>query len=87
MNGVINTEEEKKRLRKTLGLRKVSCKFWDCDTKTYATAEGLFHQWGNDFIELESGAGNFSVGIVELSSGKIVLPRADDVQFLKETEA
>lgn len=40
------------------------------------TNEGLFHQWGCSYEEFESGAGNFTVAIVELTDGTIeqVLP-------------
>lgn len=42
---------------------------------------GVFHQWGSDYEEFESGAGNYSVAIVELPDGKVVTPNANDIQF------
>jgi len=38
--------------------------------------EGNFHQWASSYEEFESGAGNFTVGLVELPTGEIesVLP-------------
>lgn len=45
---------------------------------------GSFHQWGSNFVEFESGAGNYSVAIVELPDGKIVMPMADDICFLED---
>lgn len=38
--------------------------------------EGLFHKWGNAYEEFESGAGNYSIAIVEMADGTIqsVLP-------------
>lgn len=45
---------------------------------------GRFHQWGSNFVEFESGAGNYSVAIVELPDGKIVMPMADDICFLED---
>lgn len=43
--------------------------------------EGLFHQWGNDYNEYESGPANYTVGIVELPNGKVVMPIAGFIQF------
>lgn len=38
---------------------------------------GLFHQWANNYEEFESGAGNYTVALVELSDGTIkeVVPK------------
>ena len=47
---------------------------------------GYFHQWGCNYEEFETGAGNYSVAIVELPNGEIVMPMADDIQFLNEVE-
>jgi hypothetical protein len=44
--------------------------------------EGIFHQWGCNYEEFEKGAGNYTVGIVETSDGKIHMPMADDITFL-----
>lgn len=43
---------------------------------------GHFHQWGCNYEEMEVGAGNFSVAIVELPNGEVIMPIADDIQFL-----
>ena len=45
---------------------------WESDF----THAGLFHQWSASYEEFESGAGNFTVGLVELTTGEIesVLP-------------
>ena len=66
-------------------MRKVRITFWDSDTKAWVTTEGLFHQWGNNYTEYGSGPGNYTIGIVELPGGRVVLPVADDVHFLKES--
>lgn len=42
---------------------------------------GIFHQWGSNYEEFESGAGNYSVAIVELPDGKVIMTNADDIQF------
>ena len=43
---------------------------------------GVFHGFGFDFEEFESGAGNYSVAIVELSDGTVTMQRADMIKFL-----
>lgn len=43
---------------------------------------GYFHEWGCNYEEFESGAGNFSVAIVELPNGEVVMPMPDDIQFI-----
>ena len=65
-------------------MRKVEIRFWDHETKNWVIITGLFHQWGINYQEFENGTGNFSVGIVELTGGRVVLPTADDVRFLEE---
>ena len=46
-----------------------------CWQKDFENA-GLFHQWAASYEEFESGAGNFTVAIVEMPDGTIqeVLP-------------
>ncbi len=44
--------------------------------------EGLFHQWGSDYEEFESGPGNYSIAIVENSEGKVHTVTPDCVVFL-----
>lgn len=43
---------------------------------------GYFHEWGMNYEEFESGAGNYSVAIVELLDGRIVMPVADNITFI-----
>ena len=45
---------------------------------------GKFHQWGNSYEEFENSACNFSVAIVELPDGTVVMPAADDICFLED---
>ena len=47
---------------------------------------GLFHEWGSNFEEFETGAGNYSVGIVELENGEIKLVDPVLIQFVKGTK-
>ena len=46
--------------------------------------EGLFHQWGIDYEEFDTGAGNFTTAIVERPNGEIVTPPANMIQFLTQ---
>lgn len=56
-------------------MRKVECTriTYERDGNNRKTIEtkvqGLFHQWGNEYEELDTGAGNYSVGLVELQDG------------------
>jgi hypothetical protein len=43
--------------------------------------DGFFHGWGVAFEEFESGAGNYSVAIVEMEDGSILTPDPTDIQF------
>lgn len=45
--------------------------------------EATFHQFGVDYEEFESGAGNFSTAILELDSGEVVTVRADLIRFVE----
>lgn len=47
---------------------------------------GRFHQWGSNYEEYENGAGNYSVAIVELPDGTVIMPVADDICFLADEE-
>lgn len=48
---------------------------------------GDFHQWGCDYEEFETGPGNYTVGIVEDSDGKIHQPFPENIVFLDKEEA
>ncbi len=50
-------------------------------TTDYDWLEGVFHQWGMDYEEFESGPGNFSTAIVELPDGTVENVPAGNVQF------
>lgn len=45
---------------------------------------GYFHQWGVNYEEIGEGPGNYSVAIVELLDGRIVMPTADNITFLNQ---
>lgn len=44
--------------------------------------KGVFHQWGCSYEEFETGIGNFTVAVVELPDGKVIMPAADRIQFI-----
>ena len=44
--------------------------------------EALFHGFGVDYEEFESGPGNFSTAILELPCGSVMTVRADDIRFI-----
>lgn len=43
---------------------------------------GYFHGWGCNYEEFETGAGNYSVAIVELPDGEIITPLPNDIEFI-----
>ena len=45
----------------------------------------VFHQFGVDYEEFETGAGNFSVAIIEWSDGQVEMVRADRIKFVTPT--
>ncbi|MGQ6213340.1 hypothetical protein ACUNE0_11650 [Serratia sp. IR-2025] len=49
---------------------------------TKEVSSGLFHQWGCCFEEFETGAGNYSVAIVELEDGTIREFLPTEVKFI-----
>lgn len=48
---------------------------------------GVFHQFGVDYEEFESGAGNFSTAIVEMPDGKILNYAVHLVEFIEPLES
>ena len=46
--------------------------------------EGKFHQWGTDFEEFDTGPGNYTVAIIELSDGNIETFTPDMIRFKDE---
>ncbi len=51
------------------------------DSKKVFQCDGIFHEWGSDYEEFEDGAGNFTVAIVELKDGTVIMPATDFIQF------
>ena len=46
------------------------------------THEGMFHQWAAAYEEFETGAGNFTVALVELADGTIVEVLPSNIKFI-----
>jgi hypothetical protein len=44
--------------------------------------EALFHQWGVDYEEFETGPGNYSTAIIELPNGVVKNIPADQIEFI-----
>ena len=62
-------------------------KVWSDKTKRYETVEdgyGIFHEFGVNYDELETGPGNFTVGVIELPNGKVELIYVDFFEFVIE---
>lgn len=47
--------------------------------------EALFHQFGVNYEEFESGAGNFTTAVVEWPDGKIENVPVERIQFVEPT--
>lgn len=43
---------------------------------------GYFHKWGVDSEELDVGALNYTIGIVELPNGKVVTVMPENITFI-----
>ena len=48
------------------------------------TGKGLFHEWGINYDEFESGPGNYSIAIVEFEDGAIESVPVELIKFIKE---
>jgi len=47
---------------------------------------GKFHQWGSEFMEFESGPGNYTVAIIELPDGTIQKYEPTMIEFDDQEE-
>lgn len=65
-------------------MRKCKCKYYV--GKVPYTNIGKFHCWGSNFVELDTGAGNYTVAIVELLDGTIVECYPKDIQFISDVK-
>ncbi len=51
---------------------------WEAEFKN----AGIFHQWGASYEEFESGAGNFTVALVELPNGEMKEVLPSNIKFM-----
>lgn len=68
-------------------MRKCKGKYtkWNSEKKAHEVVtfeDGIFHQWGSDYEEYDNGAASFTVGIVELPDGTVIMPIASLIQFI-----
>lgn len=70
-------------------LRRCKCKINVYENNAWKTVEheGWFHQWGMSYEEFDNGPGNYSIAIVELDNGHVILPMADDIIFLDKPDS
>lgn len=61
-------------------MRKVECKVYQ--NGKWENHSGFFHQWGINCSESTGGNIQWTVAIVELEDGSIIMPCADDVKFI-----
>lgn len=60
------------------------------ETRTYDQClkdKGQFHMFGVQYEEFDTGPGNYTVAVVELSTGKVVTPDANLIKFTSESQA
>ncbi|WP_423731644.1 hypothetical protein [Hafnia paralvei] len=69
-------------------MRKVECKKIEYEmngsirNKREVMVTGLFHQWGVNYEEFETGAGNYTVGIIELDDGTVEALLPNQIKFI-----
>lgn len=68
--------------------RKVKVFKWEringtTSSKKVEDGTALFHQWGFDYQEFESGAGNYSTAIIERDDGTVENVPVCLIQFIK----
>ena len=61
---------------------KVKYRIRDKDKKDFVWFEGEFIKWGVDYEEFESGAGNFTCGIIKKPDGQITMIYAEHIKFI-----
>lgn len=71
-------------MEKERKMRRCKAEVWK--NRKIIPVEGLFHQWASDFMEFETGPGNYTVALIELDDGRIVKGVADTVVFLDKVQ-
>ena len=62
--------------------RKCSGKYFVREHGFIEFSLGYFHEWGIDSEEVEGGVLHYTIGIVELKSGKIVTVVPENIKFI-----
>jgi len=79
----LNNSENKKLKKEQMGKRKRPC---EVDTTIHRhngiKFKGLFHEFGQEAIESETGFGNYTIAIVEDESGQVHTVNPNHVKFL-----
>lgn len=75
-----NMEEYNKENSTTHSSRKV--KFKENAQDKEFTIDGIFHKWGSDYEEYESGPANYSVAIIELKDGTMKMVYPTHMKFI-----
>jgi len=42
---------------------------------------GLFHQWGNAYMESDAGFGNYTIALIEIDNGEIIEVLPSNIKF------
>lgn len=63
-------------------MRRVAARYYDKEQNKYVDFEGKFHQWAAAYNEFESGPGNYTVALIEDSTGQIRECLPEDVRFI-----
>jgi hypothetical protein len=69
------------RKREDSKLRRVRV-FKSDNGKKIPDGEGVFHRWGDEFVEYESGPANFTIAVIERDNGMVETPQASLIQFM-----
>lgn len=67
---------------RVLNYRRCSGKYFVRERGFIEFKLGYFHKWGIDSEELEVGALNYTIGIVELPNGEIVTVAPENLKFI-----
>lgn len=73
---------DKKIDARVINFRRCSGKYFVRERGFVEFKLGYFHKWGVDSEELDVGALNYTVGIVELPSGRIVTVIPENIRFI-----
>ena len=73
---------DKKIDARVVNYRKCSGKYFVRERGFIEFKLGYFHKWGVDSEELDVGALNYTIGIVELVDGSVVTVMPENIKFI-----